>query len=416
MSDISEVVKLIIISALVGGLIGLEREKKKTVLAGARTFMLLAIYGTFSVFIAEKTGTPDIISASFIGVALMAALMGYIKNYTLQDIGMTTVVAFLIAYSLGVFVGMGMIAESLAASVIVSVILVSKYYLKSFTEALTHREIVNALEFGVIAFVLYPIVPDRPIDPFGVLNPKILLLLIIIVSTMGLLGFISLRMFGAERGLPIIGALGSLVNSEAVSSSLAAEAKRDKKMTIPVINGIVFANITMLFRNLIIVAALSIDMFRFMLLPQLSMAFIGVIYLKIRPIKNETTYESGMIPLSSPFAIIPALKFAFYFLTISIFVKYVQSIGTEGVYVATIIGGLLSSAAVIASLVSMNSIGTLDLLTAASACVIASIASMLGKIFIARINGTVEISRKIAVPLMVAALIGETVLIFQGVT
>jgi uncharacterized membrane protein (DUF4010 family) len=416
MAHILEVVQMIIISALVGGLIGIEREKKKTVLAGSRTFMLIAMYGTFTVFIAEQLNTPSFISASFIGVALVAVLLGFIKNYKLNDIGITTAVAFLVAYALGLMVGQGLIVESLAASVIVTVILVSKYYFKSFADALTHKELINALEFGVIAFVLYPIVPDRPIDPFGVINPKILVLLVIVVSTMGLFGFFALRTLDPKKGLPIVGALGSLVNSEAVASSLAASVKKDRSLTKPVVDGIILANIVMLLRNLVIAGALSIAIVRFMLLPQLFMVLSGFLYLRLNPHIEQDRKERSDISLTSPFAIIPAVKFALLFLLISIIVRYVQVLGVGGVYAASAIGSFLSSAAVIASLVSMYSIGTLDLLTAASACVVASIASLLAKILIAQASGTKDLTKKVALPVMAIAFVGEVMLIIQGIT
>ncbi|MFV2041461.1 MAG: MgtC/SapB family protein, partial [Candidatus Hydrothermarchaeales archaeon] len=318
-----EIIKLIVISALVGGLIGIEREKKKTVLAGSRTFMLVSMYGTFAVIISERFNVPGFISASFIGVSLIAVLLGFIKNYKLEDIGITTSVAFLIAFALGLLVGQGMIAESLAASVIVSVILVSKYYLHRFTEHLTHRELINALEFGVIAFVLYPIVPDQPIDPFGVLNPRVLLLLVIVVSTIGFFGFLALRQMGAEKGLPILGAMGSLVNSKAVISALSARGGLDSRLTKPAITGIMLSNIVMLLRNLIIVGVLSFDMLNFMLLPQLTMVLVGLAYLRFQPekLEEEGTVERGF-DLSSPFAIIPAVKFALLFLGMSLAVRY----------------------------------------------------------------------------------------------
>jgi uncharacterized membrane protein (DUF4010 family) len=414
LTSVFDIVKMIIISALVGGLIGIEREKKETVLAGSRTFMLIAIFGTFSVLIAELFNSPGFISASFIGVSLVAVLLGYIKNYKLGDIGITTTVVFLIAFALGLLVAKGMIIESLAASVIVSGILVSKYYLHSFTRDLTHQELVNALEFGVIAFVLYPIVPDAPIDPFGVLNPRILVLLVIVVSTMGLFGFISLRRLGPRKGFPIVGAMGSLVNSEAVASSLSAIAKKDIRLTNPVIEGIMLANIVMLLRNLVIAGVLSLKILNFMILPQLSMVLIGLLYFRFRPIK-EQDFEIKELSLSSPFAIVPALKFALLFLTLSLIVRYIQVLGVGGVYFAVIIGSFLSSAAVIASLVSMHSIGSLDLLTAASACVVASIASLFAKILIARVSGSLALAKKSAIPIMIIALIGEIMLIIQGI-
>ena len=413
MTGVFDIVKMIVTSALVGGLIGLEREKKKTVLAGSRTFMLVSVYGTFAYLIETEFPVKGFISASFIGISLIAVLLGFIKNYKLGDIGITTSVAFITAFALGLFVGRGMVAESLAASVIISIILASKYYLHRFTEHLTHEELINALEFGVIAFVLYPIVPDHPIDPFGVLNPRVLLLLVIVVSTIGLFGFIALRWMAPEKGLPLIGTLGSLVSSKVVITTLSTKAGLDSRLTKPVTSGIVLSNIVMILRNLVIVGVLSFDMLKFMLLPLLTMVFVGIAYLRFQPGKERDDTLERDLNLSSPFAIIPAVKFALLFLGISLVVQYVQVLGVGGVYLAITLGSIVSSSAVIASLVSMYTIGSLPLITAASAGVIASIASLLVNLFITRVSGTQELAKKVARPILVMAFVGQILLIAQ---
>ncbi|GBE18306.1 MgtC family protein [archaeon BMS3Abin16] len=413
MTGVFDIVKMIVTSALVGGLIGLEREKKKTVLAGSRTFMLVSVYGTFAYLIETEFSVKGFISASFIGISLIAVLLGFIKNYKLGDIGITTSVAFITAFALGLFVGRGMVAESLAASVIISIILASKYYLHRFTEHLTHEELINALEFGVIAFVLYPIVPDHPIDPFGVLNPRVLLLLVIVVSTIGLFGFIALRWMAPEKGLPLIGTLGSLVSSKVVITTLSTKAGLDSRLTKPVTSGIVLSNIVMILRNLVIVGVLSFDMLKFMLLPLLTMVFVGIAYLRFQPGKERDDTLERDLNLSSPFAIIPAVKFALLFLGISLVVQYVQVLGVGGVYLAITLGSIVSSSAVIASLVSMYTIGSLPLITAASAGVIASIASLLVNLLITRVSGTQKLAKKVARPIIAMVLVGQILLIAQ---
>ncbi|GBE56793.1 MAG TPA: DUF4010 domain-containing protein [Euryarchaeota archaeon] len=413
MTGVFDIVKMIVTSALVGGLIGLEREKKKTVLAGSRTFMLVSVYGTFAYLIETEFPVKGFISASFIGISLIAVLLGFIKNYKLGDIGITTSVAFITAFALGLFVGRGMVAESLAASVIISIILASKYYLHRFTEHLTHEELINALEFGVIAFVLYPIVPDHPIDPFGVLNPRVLLLLVIVVSTIGLFGFIALRWMAPEKGLPLIGTLGSLVSSKVVITTLSTKAGLDSRLTKPVTSGIVLSNIVMILRNLVIVGVLSFDMLKFMLLPLLTMVFVGIAYLRFQPGKERDDTLERDLNLSSPFAIIPAVKFALLFLGISLVVQYVQVLGVGGVYLAITLGSIVSSSAVIASLVSMYTIGSLPLITAASAGVIASIASLLVNLLITRVSGTQKLAKKVARPIIAMVLVGQILLIAQ---
>jgi len=405
-------VNMIIIAALVGGLIGVERQQKTKVLAGTRTFALITMLGTISVLIATLLEIPSFISATFIGVAVVGTLLGYVKNVQLDDTGITTVVAFLIAYLLGILVGKGFYVEALAGSVIVSVILVSKYRLQDFTDQLTHEEIVNTLEFGIIAFVLYPIVPNHTIDPYGLINPRVLVLIIIVVSSIGFVGFLALRKVGIEKGLAVTGLLGALVSSTATASSLSIKVKNNSQLLDASINGILLTNVVMLLRNLVIAGIISLAIFRAMLIPQIAMVILGVTYFYFKGQKNESKEETPLV-LESPFAVMPAVRFAVMITLVSIVVKLVQNLGVGGIYFASIIGGLVSSSAVTASLVSLHATGSLSLTTAAIGSVIASIGSLLSKIWISKASGTNDLYNHLLPPTVLLAATGSFILIVQ---
>ena len=406
---------MVIISALVGGLIGVERQQKRRVLAGTRTFALTAMLGTLSVIIATIIETPSFISAVFIGVALVGVLIGYIKNVQLDDIGITTVIAFLISYVLGVFVGKGFYIEALAASIIVTVILISKYNLQSFTDALTHEELINALEFGIIAFVLYPIVPNHTIDPYGLLNPRVLVLIIIVVSSIGFTGFVALRKFGIERGLAVTGFFGGLVNSMATASSLSIKVRENKELLNPALQGIILTDIVMIMRNLLIAGVISIAIFNMMLAPQIAMILVCIVLIYYYSQSSEISLEETELKLESPFAIYPAIKFAIMITVVSVAVKLIQNLGVGGIYFASLIGGFVSSAAVTASLVSLYTTGSLEITTVAVGVVITSLGSIISKIFICKASGTKELYRKIVPPTVLITLVGCIILISQMV-
>lgn len=402
-----EFLKMLVISAAVGGLLGIERELKVKAVAGMRTFMLASMFGAFSVFVSEVFGERYFIFLAFAGIILITLLAGIVKNYKLDDIGVTTSVALLLAFLLGILVGKGYFLESLAGSVIITAILVSKRYSIKFSEALTHQEIVNALEFGIIAFVLYPIAPDETVI-FN-LNPKILVLVIILVTSIGFAGFIALRKAGAERGLPLIGALGGLVNSEATTSALAARAKEREELTSPAMLGVVFANVAMLGRNLVIAGFISLAVLKLMLLPQLAMIATGIVYSYfLKPKKGSKDIQ---ISLESPFAILPAVKFAALLSIISLAVNYLKNFGAGSIYIAAVLGGLVSSAAVTASLTSLGAVKALDLSVAATGCVLSAVGSAFGKLIIGRISGSPALTKELAKPLLATMFIGTAALV-----
>ncbi|MBU2560548.1 MgtC/SapB family protein, partial [archaeon] len=112
-----EFIKMLVISALVGGLIGVERELKDKVVVGMRTFMLTSMFGALSVWISTSSGEGQFLTVAFLGMILIAVLVTFIKNMSLWDIGITTSVAFLLTFILGVMVGFGMYFEGVAGGI-----------------------------------------------------------------------------------------------------------------------------------------------------------------------------------------------------------------------------------------------------------------------------------------------------------
>jgi uncharacterized membrane protein (DUF4010 family) len=404
-----EFIKMLVIASLVGGLIGVERELKEKVIVGMRTFMLTSMFGALSAWITTSSEQGYFLTIAFLGIIFLAVLVTMIKNMSLWDIGITTSVAFLVAFVLGVMVGLGMYFEGVAGGILVTGVLVSKKYSTAFSETLTHSEIRNALEFGIIAFILFPIVPNAPIDPYGMINPRTLILIVILVTSIGFAGFLAIRRVGMEEGLPIVGALGGLFSSNAASSAIASKVKVTEGYISSFKVAIVLTNSVMLIRNLIIAAVLSLTVFRIMLVPQLLMAASGIIYSRF--IKFEREEKKIEPPVESPFAIMPAVRFALFFTVISLVVTYLKDFGVESIYLAAFIGGVVSSSGVTASFASLASTGSIDPMVAAHGCVISSMGSSLGKVIITRISGTDLLTKEVLKPQVVVILVGLVALL-----
>jgi uncharacterized membrane protein (DUF4010 family) len=407
-----EFIKMLVISSLVGGLIGVEREMKEKVVVGMRTFMLTSMFGALSAWIATTSEEIHFLTVAFLGTIFIAVLVTVIKNMSLWDIGITTSVAFLVTFILGVMVGFGMYFEGVAGAIMVTAVLVSKAYSTAFSETLTHKEIRNALEFGIIAFILFPIVPNAPIDPYGLINPRTLILIVILVASIGFAGFLAIRRVGMEEGLPLVGALGGLINSEAATSAIANKVKTAEGLMSTFKVTIVLTNSVMLVRNLIIAGVLSLTVFRIMFVPQMLMAAFGLIYARF--VKFEKEEKKIETPVESPFAIMPAIRFAVFFTIISLMVTYLKDFGVGSVYLAAFIGGIVTSAGVTASFASLASTGAIDPRVGAYGCVISAMGSSIGKVLIARISGTNALAREVLKPQVIVILIGLLALLGEA--
>lgn len=402
-------IKLVIIAAFAGGLLGVEREMMHKAVAGTRTFMLTSILGVLSVYIASQT-SQIFLSITLVGIFLIAILIGIIKNFMNDDIGITTVSAFIMAFMIGIIIGLGRPIEGVAMSIIATAILTSKKYSQELSKTMTFEEMKNALEFGFIAFVLYPLLPDRVIGPLGVINPRTMLLVVIIVTLIGFVGFIALRRYGAEVGLPLTGVLGGLVNSQATVSALSIKAKAESALETFALQGILLANTGMLLRNIAIAAAIDLKVAHDMLIP-ISAMMIAAVILAFHSKTKQKEKKWEHPPVESPFAIKPAVKFGVFFVLVSFIVKISQSYGTGGVYVTSAIAGLVSSGAAVAGLANLAASGNLSPSVAGTAGILSIIASLMSKIFISKFSGTATLTMKVTEYIIATVTAGIALLI-----
>ncbi len=404
-------IESLIIAALAGGLLGIEREMGKKVVAGTRTFMLTSLMGALSFSISQKLGSELFLVGVTLSVALIALFIGVVKHFLVEDIGITTLVAFLLAFAIGVVVGAGFALEGVAVSILVAAILAGKRYSQALSRAMSFREMANALEFGLVVFVLYPLVPDEAIDPYGLVNPRTLVFVVIVVSTIGFAGFLALRWFGAELALPATGALGALVNSQATVGALATRAREDTSLEKPALQGILLASGVALLRSLLIAALLSGAVGREMLLPMLGMAIASVAPARVRFAKEAL--RGKKLELALPFALMPALKFALLFTAITALAKLAQSYGGFGLYPAAFFAGFVSSGAVVASFASLAAKGELSASVAANCAVLSAMASVLSKIALIKVSGTPALAAKVAKYYSLALAAGVALLLLK---
>lgn len=207
----------------IGLLIGVERERAKgsgpgRAAAGVRTFILLALAGA----LAHLVGTAGVLVA---GIFVTLAMLASYRRSRATDPGLTTEVAMLLTFFLGV---LAMRVTPLAAGlgVVVALVLASKSRLHRFTrQVLSAQELHDLLLLAAAAFVVLPLLPDRTIDPWDAINPRKLWLLVIAVMAVSSAGYVALHAFGSRLGLALAGLAGGFVSSTATIAAMADRAK-----------------------------------------------------------------------------------------------------------------------------------------------------------------------------------------------
>ena len=383
-----------LVSAAVGGLIGVEREHRDDglpVIAGVRTFPLISVGGFLTAEMAIHIASPFIVAAGLIGAFALACMFIWMR-VSMGQTGITTPVTMIVTFLLGIAIGYGFVFESVVVGVATTALLVTKKRLHRFAQVLDDDEILSALQFVTLAFILLPLMATWTGDPLDyswlgrgkLVDPYVILLVSVLVAGISFASLVAMRQIGPNRGLQFSGFMGGLVNSEATTAGLAHRAREDRALVGSAVMGSLLASTTMLARNLAIAAFADPSLaFAGAIAPFiLAVAIVGaLVSYRARVAKGE---PARGVRVKNPFAVLPALKFALFFAIVSVVVTIATgTLGEAGVYIAAL-GGFVSAGAVIASLGSLVATGAVPLELAVRTGLLAVAASVGGKLVILR--------------------------------
>jgi uncharacterized membrane protein (DUF4010 family) len=87
------------------------------------------------------------------------------------------------------------------------------------------RGIRSAVLLGLLGLVVYPVLPNRFIDRWELINPRQAWITVIIIAGIGFVNYVLLKVYGT-RGIYVSGFLGGFVNSSAAAVELAGPLAR----------------------------------------------------------------------------------------------------------------------------------------------------------------------------------------------
>jgi uncharacterized membrane protein (DUF4010 family) len=390
----------LLVALLIGALIGTERqrrlvEEKVRGVAGLRTFILISLLGALSSTLAVHYGSGFAIAALASFTILVG--IGYAASAsTLGRIDFTAAVAAIVTFTLGMlstFQDSMLLAVALA--IITTWILATRTITHRYVEALSEADLLDTLKMGIIALVIYPLLPDTPMGPLGVLSPREIWLFVVLVSLIGYIGYVLIRILGAERGLSLTGILGGLVSSTAVTSAMASEVKGNNNILSSAVFATVVASCTMFPRMLFIVLVVNRELFLPLLPPLLTMTAVGLAlaYMLLR--KSQPL--GGKVEVKDPFKIVPALKFGVFFAFVLLISKLASTyFGDAGAYAASIVAGLADVDAITLTMSTLAK-SSIDPRAAVIAITLAAMTNTIVKLIIAYLMGTREFGNKVAV-------------------
>lgn len=375
-------------AVLLGALVGIEREKRKREegetggIAGLRTFTLLALFGAAAGWLARETSSPWIAAAGLLIVGGFV-VAGYltVARASPDSTGLTTEVAAVVVFLLGVMVMFGYSELAIGLGVVTAAVLAYKQPLHGFVEKLGWDDVFAGLRLLIATFIALPLLPNEPIDPWGALNPYSLWLLVILISSLSLVGYVLTRVLGPARGTALTGLTGGLVSSTAVTLSFAKDARDKPKNNAAFACGILLAWAVMFARVIVLVAIVNRALLSQVLVPFVVMGVVVgsfAAFLYFRDGSKDGRLAEGSVKVQNPFSLTAAAKFAAFFAVVLLAVKLVQEhFPPSGLYAVAAVAGLTDVDAITLSMSEFAR--SAEMRTAVIAIVIAALTNTLVK-------------------------------------
>lgn len=377
------------VAIAIGGLIGLEREKEDNKFAGLRTLALLCGAAPVMVYYADSSGHSWMVGIYLMLAAALAVAIAYIRFVISGgDVGFTTSVVVFFVALLGVLVGYGLVLEATSIAILVVFLLAEKETMLGYVDRLSYQELSDSIKLGALVFILYPILPTEPIDPFGAVNLREVLVFAVFVLMIEFAAYISMRQFGGSKGLAVTGTLAGGANSFATAGVLARMTTQSRDALDSASSALLLATVSMIVRNIGLAAIIAISILWVVWLPGLVMVGLALVIAAMLWYQDESTGDFD-IDLDSPFSFKAAAKFAVVYIAIKITgVLSQEFLGEAGLYATAYAGGLVSSAAVAVTAGSLVSAGEVRVEAAAGMVILGILASLSSKIVLVEIiNG-----------------------------
>ncbi|WP_210337889.1 DUF4010 domain-containing protein [Bradyrhizobium sp. CCBAU 51765] len=353
----------IIVALGIGLLIGLERERRKgegpgRSPAGLRTFAAASLAGAVSVMIGGK-GLLALVTA---GIMAMTAI-AYLRSRS-DDPGLTSETALILTVLLG---GLATQRPLLAAgvAVILAILLAGRAALHDFVrKVLSEDEVKDGLIFAAATLVVLPLLPDRPVGPYGALNPRAIWIIVILVMAIGAAGHVAIRLLGARGGLAISGFASGFVSSTATIGAMGARAREAPELLGAATAGATLSTVATIVQLVAVLAATNLATLQSLTIPLLCAGAAAGLYGAIFTVKGMRETSAAELQLGRAFSLPSALLLAVTLSGVLVLAAGLRdAFGEIGLLVSAAVAGLAdthSPAVAAATLAASGKISSAD--------------------------------------------------------
>jgi len=462
------------IAAALGLLIGLEREKshREDESPGVRDFILFALIGAVTAFLAGRYENSAILIVGFAGIValLIACYWQDRQPNEAERSGITTEISAMLTFFLGVLVMKDAAVMAIAIGVVVLIVLSQKKALGHLQSRVQEYEINAAAKLLVISFIVLPILPKQTLDtyvtfPLGrivawddsarrvtvelipgltfdvgrkisaygpqarnlglleiqeidpqrltaiyegeaadefevgqllkvepterflsvalsAIHPYKIWLIVVLVSFISFVGYVLVKVLGANAGIGLTGLIGGLASSTVTAVSFARRSLEAPDWNRRFAIAVILASTVMFPRLLVQIAVVNYALMRNMMVPVAVMAIVGLIVAIAYFARSSRQWvRAEPLQLTNPFSLKSALTFAAIFAATLIVTRLaIDYLGDRWLPLIAAISGLTDADAIAFSISDAHTSGLISLDWASFNLVLGALANTLMKL------------------------------------
>lgn len=370
-----------------GLLVGLQRERTAKPLAGIRTFPLITVLGAVCALLGGWA-----VAAGLLGVAAIVAA-GHVAGQREGDEprGLTTHIAALLMYGVGAYLVLGTTAVAVAVGGAVVLLLHWKDAMHGFARRIGETDVTAIMRFVLVTLVILQVLPDKTYDPYHVLNPHQIWLMVALIVGINLGAYAAYRLLGTRGGAVVAGTLGGFISSTAttVSEARGGAPPEIASLVIHLASTLVFG------RVLIEVAVACPDHFS-RIAPPIALVGAAFVATSVVLLLRARRQEATAPPPTNPAELKPALLFgAAYAVVLFAAAAAKELVGNRGLYVVAVLSGLTDMDAITLSTSRLAQDGRLAGGTAWRVILVAMLSNLVFKSAVVGVLGPRRLLRNI---------------------
>lgn len=409
--DVSVIQKIGLALAL-GLLVGIQREWTAPHVAGLRTFAFITVLGTLAAMLAGELG-PWLVAVGFLAVAAMI-IVGDVSRagQSRDERGLTTQTAAMVMYVVGVAIGLDRLVIGMIVGGGTAVLLQWKQPLHAFVKRIGEADIRAIFQLVLVALVILPVLPNRAYDPYGVLNPFEIWLVVVLIVGISLGGYIAYKFLGPRAGTLLVGILGGVISSTATTVSYSRRARRTPDMLGLAAVVIVISSTIVFVRVLIEVAVVAPNVLKDILPPLAAMLLLMVAISLVMYFVTSKPQEEVVLA-EEPRELRTAVTFGLLYAAVLLIVAFAKDkFGNDALYGVAALSGLTDMDAITLSTAQMIKKGRLGAQTGWHLILIGALSNLVFKATAVAALGRTRLLRRIVLPYMAAMVGGLLILLF----